>query len=221
MLWCLRPFSYLFNIYWSSAQPVIVGGYAHPPFELPPNFTFHSIHPDCYPAERWSNGVIEFFQSIKDPFFVWMLEDYWLNSPVNTNVVDLLVDYMHQHPDVLRIDLTTDRLCSGHARDIGTWNYIDLVETTHEVQYQLSTQAALVNRRLLLQTMKPDLSPWDYELQDTKDILPSSMRILGTHQHPVKYTIGIGTGLETGIRTDGIAAEHVEELTRRGWLDAR
>jgi len=218
--WCLRPFSYLFNTFWSPFTPVTIGGYAPPGFDLPANFTFHSISPDCYPAEKWSNGVIEFFQSIPDPFFVWMLEDYWLIRDVDLLAVELLGSYMQLHPDVLRIDLTGDRLYSTHAKDIGMWGHLDLIETTHEVQYQLSTQAALINRERILEIMKPDLSPWDYELQESAKVIPDGLRVLGTRQCPVRYTIGLGTGAE-GVRTEGIPEQYVDELNRREWLDAQ
>lgn len=217
MLWCLRPFAYLFNIYWSTLQPVLIGGYAEPEFALPDNFSFHQINKNNYPAEKWSDGVIQLFDAITDDYFVWMLEDYWLSRTVDNAAVESLSAYLAMHSDVLRIDLTTDRAMSGRARDIGAWGHLDMVETPFDTPYQLSIQACVVNRRNMLRILRPGLTPWQFELQDGSRAIPSGMRVLGTRQAPVRYTIGVGTG--ASMRVDGIPDEHVEHIKSQGWLE--
>lgn len=215
-LWALRPFAYLFNTYWSELQPVLVAGYTPPRFDLPRNFEFYSIsHPDPGPA-TWSNGVAQALRSIDDPFFVLMLEDYWLNRAVDCSAVASLDHYLSIHQDVLRVDLTGDRLYSGRAFDVGAWGHLDMIETPIDTQYQLSLQACVVNREHMLSVLRPGMSPWEFELQDQPKAL-GSLRIHGTRQMPVKYTNGIGSG-HGDCYTEGIAPEHVAELRRRGWL---
>jgi len=218
-LWCLRPFAYLFSIYWSSLQPVVVVGYEEPDFDLPPNFSFHSVSEDCYPAERWSDGVIEFLNTVEDDIFVFMLEDYWLSRRVNHEAVRGLANYMRQHDKILRVDLTTDRLCSGRAEDVDTWGCLDILETPHDSPYQFSLQACLFNRDYLLKCLRPNLSPWEVELGGSKYIL-AKMRVLGTRQWPVRYTIGVGTGHEN-INLEGIPKLHVDKMMELGFFEGQ
>ena len=95
-LWCLKPYAYLFNTYWSELQDVIVGGFSHPQFPLPGNFRFHQIDRNPYPKERWSDGLIKFLGDFHDDLIVLMLEDYLLNRTVDCGGVATLADYMRQ-----------------------------------------------------------------------------------------------------------------------------
>jgi len=216
-LWCLRPFAYLFNRYWSELQEVVVAGYKPPDFPLPANFSFHSISPNCYPAEKWSNGVIEFLHAVNDDIFVLMLEDYWLTRGVDHQAVGSLADYMRLHPKVVRLDLTTDRLYSGRAEDVESWGRLDLIETPPDSPYQFSLQACLVNRALVLKCLKPNLSPWDVELNGG---LLKGYRVLGTRQWPVRYVIGVGTG-HKGINVEGIPKEHLNRMKAEGYFEGQ
>jgi len=111
--WTLKPFSYLFNIFWSSLQNVTIVTEQIPPFALPPNFTFHTVHLDKsngWPRERWTDGLIKYLHSITDQQVLIMLDDYWLIRTVDHKGIGTLSEYMRDHPNVTRIDLVADRL---------------------------------------------------------------------------------------------------------------
>ncbi|GAG13851.1 unnamed protein product, partial [marine sediment metagenome] len=153
-LWALRPFSYLFNRYWSTGQRVIVVGYARPDFDLPPNFSFYSINSQSYPAKKWSSGMMEFFRTGLAPeLFVWLLEDYWLCRTVDVTGVATLADYVAMHPGVLRLDLTTDRLYNGDMFDVEAFGHYDIIETPAESPYQMSLQAGIWRKSHLLRIL--------------------------------------------------------------------
>jgi hypothetical protein len=184
-LWALRPFSYLFNTYWSAGQRVIVVGYARPPFDLPPNFDFYSIAPQEYAAQDWSTGMLEFFKTDLAPeLFVWLLEDYWLCRQVDNTGVNTLTDYAAQHPGILRVDLTTDRLYNGQMFDVESFGHYDIVETPYKSPYQMSLQAGIWRKSHLLRILRPNLTPWQVEI-DTRP--PKNLRVIGTRQYPVRY----------------------------------
>jgi hypothetical protein len=225
LYWTLRPFAFLFNTFWSSLQEVVIVGYEPIPFQLPDNFSFHSIAPQSYPAKEWSTGLIEFLENFNDDYFIWSFEDYWLVRGVNHPAVSSLESYMGCHPDVLRVDLTGDRLNSGRAIDRGTWGHLDMIETPPGSQYCLSTQMAVMSRRNLLKIMRPHLTPWQYELQDEVKIL-GELRVMGTRQMPVRYTIGWGTNHkdEDGNlipNTTSIPKRHLDFLNERDWFTPR
>jgi len=216
--WSLRPFAHQFNIYWSEMQPVLVGGFEGLGFNLPGNFEFKSIDGQSYPAERWSDGLIRLLNSIDDYCFILMLEDYWLTRGVNHLAISSLDEYMRMYPEVLRIDLTADRLHSGHAKDVGTWGHLDIIETDQNTPYQWSTQACVVNRKNFRECLQPGIAPWDWELRGN-ELIPEGMRVLGTRQRPVRYINAIGMGLDEDLlyRTqhvmEGLGGKTIERLT--------
>lgn len=215
--WALGPFAYLFNTYWSSAQEVVIAGYRKPTFSLPSNFKFHMIDSHNYPQERWSNGIIKFLHSVNDDHFVFMLADYWLTRTVDVRGVASLHDYISGRPDVLRMDLTSDRLYAGGMFDVESWGSYDIVETPHGTPYQMSFQAAIWNRKLLLQVLQPNKSAWESEIHLHP---PIGMRVLGSRQWPVKYANSVYKGSILRSEIDKIPEEHrslIYEKMRAEW----
>lgn len=206
-LWTLRPFAYLFNVYWSSLQPVVVAGYARPGFRLPDNFVFHQISERNYPAEKWSNGMIEFLSANSDEHFVLLLCDYWMSRTVDTSGVKSLHEYMKYKSNVLRMDLTADRLYAGGMFDLEGWGHYDIIETPHGTPYQMSTQAGIWNRKLMLDILVPDRTAWDVEIGTQP---PGHMRVLGTRQLPVRYANAIKKGVIDPDQIQSIPQPHLD-----------
>lgn len=211
----VQPFAYLFNLFWSSLQPVDILGYKAPDFPLPPNFTFYSAGEDGG-QDHWTDGIIKFLGSTDDELLVLLLDDYWLCRKADNSGVATLADYMYGRQNVLRLDLTADRLYAGNMRDVESYGHYDIVETPHGTPYQMSLQAGIWRRNLLLDLLKPDMSPWAVELQTQP---PESMRVLGTRQSPLRYA-NVFKGGDPGnlLNLSQIPGEHVEYMKGRGWL---
>jgi len=215
--WSLKPFTYLFNKYWDRRDAVVL--YYEPiPFALPDNFETYQIYYKDYPREKWADGVIKYLKEINDNSVVLLLEDYWLTRKVNKDLVDMLVKFMRNNDDLLRIDLTTDRLYAGGMRDVGYLEWVDLIEAPKSM-YQMSLQAGLWNREKLLEILlklRPaERSSWNVELVGTGIVNEeTNYRVLGTRQFPVRYENGINvkSGVNHGLRT--MCAEdkkHIEQ----------
>jgi len=212
----MQPFAYLFNLFWSSLQEVTVLGYNTPDFPLPPNFTFMSLGKD-QGQNHWTDGLIGALRGMTDELLVLLLEDYWLCRKADNTGVATLADYVHQHPHVLRMDLTTDRLYSGGMFDVESFGHYDIVETPPGTPYQMSLQAGIWRRKLLLDLLQPGMSPWAVELQTSP---PEDYRALGTRQNPVKYAnVFKGGDPDNLLNLDQIPAEHVDYMKGQGWLD--
>lgn len=228
-LWALKGFAYQFNKYWSELQPVVVAGYKRPDFYLPPNFEFHSIAPVDYGKDKWTTGLREFLQSVDDDHFVWMLEDYWLCRGVNHQAVETLHEFCTLHPQVLRMDLTDDRLYCGGMTNfdyVPYYGYLDIIRTPPDSAYQCSTQAAIWNRRRLLEVLVPGESGWEMETYKPGSDIGTAKNIrnredlwvLGTRQRPVRYAnITRGGDAETRY-LDGLTKEDIEQLKGIGAL---
>lgn len=216
-LWAIRPFAYLFNTFWSEQQPVVVGCYKKPDFDLPSNFEVLQIDKENYPAKRWSDGIMKLLTMIDDEVFILMLEDYWLNRGVNHQAVESLGEYARIHRGVLRIDLTTDRLYAGGMFDVDTWGYLDIIETSPGTPYQWSTQACIVNRNHMMRCLRPGMAPWEFELSGN-ELIPTGLRVLGTRQFPVRYVNGLGMGIRTLYNQTGIPEMHLDHMLEHSIL---
>ena len=84
----LAGFSCQFNKYWSKEHKVDVLCYKKPSFNLPPNFSVRSLGAD---DRYWTNGLIEFFSSFDEDYFVLFLEDQFIVKPLKKNVFDLAI----------------------------------------------------------------------------------------------------------------------------------
>jgi len=220
--WALKPFAYLFNRYWGRHQKVVVLGFSPLGFDLPSNFEFYSLGEfGEYPSSEWSTPLIPFFKRYIQDKFIWMFEDYWLRRIVNVELVANLeyLDSLLVGQKILRTDLTADRLYAGGMRDYCSYDSTDLIITDHEVPYQMSLQAGIWDRRLLLELMIPHESPWDFEINGSTRLRDfPDFKVLGTRQWPVRYTIGVWNNKE-GVDLEGIPLEDVEEIRSRGYLE--
>jgi hypothetical protein len=185
-MWIMKPFAYLFNQYWSELQEVVVGGFTPPWFPLPPNFQFHQIDRRAYPKKMWSDGLIKFLLAMNDDVFVLMLEDYLLRRTVDHQGIMTLADYMRINQDVVRFDLTNDRLNAENMHDVEPWGHYDIIACEKNSMYEMSLQAAIWNRKNFLELLRPGLTPWEVELQT--DMQTQPYRVLGSRQWLVRYS---------------------------------
>lgn len=217
----LRPFAYLLNKYWLPEASVVVAGFDKPHFSLPANFTFVSLGKQAdYPFERWSDALIDTLSAVDDPTLVLMLEDYWIIRPVDTTAVDMLNEYLLQEPDVLKIDLTGDRLYA-HGVDLyyGYLGYLDLIKSMPGSPYHMSLMAGLWRRDNLLSALITHESPHEVELTGTTRVSHmQNLVVLGTRQWPLKHTLALRGGDSSKLLLDEINPTDVEELRSLGFL---
>jgi hypothetical protein len=149
-----------------------------------------------YPVNRWSDGLIKTLQSIDDSLVMLMLDDYWLTRQVNIAAFFGLRNYMENNPDaqnVIRLDLTTDRLYDKH-HDIEGMAWIDLIEAEKDATYNLSFQAAIWRRELLMEVLRPGETPWESEINGSERLNRTPYRVIGTQQWPMRYIVAVNKG---------------------------
>jgi len=217
----LRGYAYLLNRYWKPNPQVVVGGFTPPDFQLPRNFSFHSIGKyEDYPVARWSNALIRLLLEMPHDVFVLMLEDYWLTGPVDGEAVQVCADYMKQFEYVARFDLTGDRLHSGFAKDYGMAGNVPLIISDPDSPYHFSYMTALWRRQHLLKILIENETPWESELNGTPRLrlLKDYVIVLGTKTPPVKHTLALRGGDHGKLLTDELRPDDVAEMDKLGML---
>lgn len=188
--WLLRGFCHLFTAYWPD-QPVTIAGYTPLPFDLPPGWDFWSIAPENWPAERWSDGLIKLTERIPHRHFILMLEDFWLNAPANVSAITSLCTWMYSQSNILRCELWGERAAKKQARPFDNTSGVELVSTPPHTKYQMSLQAAIWDRDLLLEVLQPHETPWQVEidgsirLKGRPDLLVVGVKERVLHYRPI------------------------------------
>ena len=216
----IYPFAFLFNRYWGNSESVTIIGNKAPQKPLPENFRFYKVTSSGWEKKDFTNGLIPFLWNCHDDQIVWLLDDYWLNTPVDVSGVKALSDYMQKTTmPILRMDLTRDRECSYRCTPMGRWSGMDLIKSPKDTPYQMSLQAGIWNVNLLLDILQPNWSPWDVELSGTQRVDDQDMVVMGTMNAPVFYTNALNNNTP-GINLSGLDPDIILEMKERGILNA-
>jgi hypothetical protein len=218
----VQVFSHLVNKYWHPNPSVVVSGFSPPDFSLPENFTFFSAGSQAdFPFNRWSDALYVTLEYFKDDVFVLMLEDYWLTRPVNTEAVAYLADYMRRNKDVLKADLSTDRLYAGGTNmHYDTHQYLDIIKSDPNSAYHMSLWPGLWSNENLLRVMVPGESPHDMEITGSTRLGRNfpDLSVVGTRQNPLSITLGLRARDHSTVLTDGLKEEDLNDIKRLGYL---
>lgn len=221
-LWTTKAFAYLFNTYYSSLQDVHIICESMPRFRLPVNYIFHPVHLNGirgWPKNRWSDGLAKYLHSIPEQYVLIMLDDYWLIRTVDTRGINTLFEYMIERPDILRVDLTGDRLYARTpAHDVGSYGHYDIVSAQGS-EYQMSLMPGLWNKKLLLEVLQPNWSPWEVELDGTSIVNNRpELIVVGTRQWPIRIVNSLRNE-RSWVDIDGIEETHLDHIINSGWLE--
>jgi hypothetical protein len=148
-----------------------------------------------------------------------MLEDYWLVRTVDVRGVSACYEYIKDKPNVLRFDLTADRLYAGGMVDADYWGNYDIIETPSSTPYQMSTQAGIWNKYRLLELLQPNKSAWEVEIHTS---VPDTMRVLGSRQYIVRYANAVLKGKLDREQLQLLPPEHkatIFNMIPKGLLD--
>lgn len=188
----LPVFFYLYNKYWG--EPFDLVGHAKPECELPDNCTWVSLGEQQGP-KKWSDQLRSYFEQQPD-WFVWMMEDTFLKNKVRPCPVPGMAS---------RIDLTKDIQSREHTND-------GRIITAHQnSRYRLSTQPSIWNRDYLLNYLKPNLSPWDFETQDPKN---DGCNVIGFVEPIIHHNEGVRRFDTRKLNLDGMCQEDIDYINK-------
>lgn len=168
-----------------------------------------------YPANRWSDALIKVLDIIADEVFLLLLDDYWLTRPVDTNALKMMYDYMYQFQNVIKFDVTDERLYvdSGSHYLYGyntydTLGYLDLIKSSHHSPYHMSLWGGLWRRDLLKRILVPNETAQQIELNGTSRLAQygDEFLVLGTRQTPLRHANVIQGGVWNNSTTVGVPA---------------
>lgn len=235
---CLSPFMYQWHQYANfrvgGNSPmtfnVVVCGFAPVDYYCDTFTQFVSLGDQAdWPVSRWSEKLVRILDEVADEQFILMLEDYWLTRPVDMQAVKMLFDYAKQFENVLKIDLTYDRLYingGGNflfgANTYDNCGYLDLIKSPPGTAYQMSLWAGIWNREQLKRVLVPGETPQDIEIAGTRRVEDDQL-VLGTRQAPLLHgNIYQSRNGGDPVYEDAnwaIKPEDLAFMKERGWIE--
>lgn len=234
---CLNPFMFLFDKYFFGGNrdarkdyDLVICGFKQPSSSVDYKsygWRWYTVGKQGdYPADRWSDKLINILENVADAQFVLLLEDYWLYRSVNTDAVNMLFDYCRQFKNVLKIDLAFDRLFAegggaylyGH-NTYGNVKYIDLIKSPPGAEYQMSLWGGVWNRNVMRKFIVSGERAQQIELFGTPRVNAryDDVLVLGTRQAPLLHANVYSSGRE-GPSYDNINKSDLDTMRENGWI---
>lgn len=117
-------------------------------------------------SQRWSERQMFALKEIKEDFVIYMLDDFWINQPVDDSMITKLYGYIVN--DSRMGYLSFVRHCTPDSRKVVVKHskpckYPELRESVKGMPYRINTQAGLWRRKFFLKTFKKHENAWQYE----------------------------------------------------------
>lgn len=112
---------------------------------------------------RWGERLIEHLKRIDTKYIFFMLDDFFLVKPVNTDVIEQCYEWMEKDDNIAvfsfhRVDDPTN---------IPSEKYSNFDRRAQKGMYRMNCQAALWRKDRLIKFIKKYESPWDWEIYGT------------------------------------------------------
>jgi hypothetical protein len=157
-------FCFLFNKFYGEEKVTILY-YNTIPKKLPSNFKCVSLGKKDN-VRNWSGPLLNFFSKIKDEYFVLGLEDYWIFTHINRDLYQYLIDtYLKKNIAKICFDKTVEKYGS---KQIDSFNGFPIFKAKQMAKYRTSLQFGIWRKDYFLKYLKPDISPWQFEIRGNR-----------------------------------------------------
>lgn len=114
-----------------------------------------------FPSKKripWGKRLIDTLNCIDTDFILFMLDDFFLEEPVDLNRIESIIDYMKADPTIA---------CFSFAHqlppNINDGLYPGFERRPQNGDYRFTCQAGIWRREKLISYIRPHESPWDWE----------------------------------------------------------
>ena len=127
------------------------------------SFKFNGIDIHCplqvAKTNTWSQNLLEILDYTDTEFVIFMLDDFWLKSPVNTSLLEKCKFIIEQEKNMGFLCLIQQK-ASVYACDI---NHEEIVHMPKNQYFRITTQAGIWRKKYLQQILRKHESAWQFE----------------------------------------------------------
>jgi hypothetical protein len=227
----LGGFRHQWRKYTQDRLDFVVCGYEYPYSLEKTGVRFYPISDDFekYPPNKWSDSLILVLEEVADEVFVLMLDDYWIVRQIDLKGVAIAYDYMQQFRNVVKFDLTTDRLYADPGKYVYGYNtyntagHLDLIKSDYHSPYHMSLWGGMWRRDLLRDMLVPGETAQQIELNGTARLAQygDDLLVLGTRQSPVRHANVVQGGQwnqDLNVGLPALSQADLSELRNLGYI---
>jgi len=188
---CWIPFFTLFKKYWPDCNAQIILNTEKKKFYFPGlDIVSSNVNFDFDKKFTWSECLIMSLNKVDTPLVLYLQEDYFLEKPVNSKLIEEFTNIMLTNSEVKYIGLTR----FGNNPPFRSWEInTQFYEVSKKSKYIASTQAALWDKQTLLSLLRSDENGWMFEIYGTgrvrkrKDLFLTINREIFNEMNPIIY----------------------------------
>ena len=184
-LW--KPFFTLFFRYWSDCP--------HPVYLLSNHLSYPDSRVEMIAVgddRDWSSNLRAALQQIPHRYVLLLLEDFFLDQPVDTAKIQALATYMEQRCAACL------RLFTCPGPDIPCVDNPAVGEILRGSAYRLSMMAAIWDKKVLLQLLRDGETPWQLEIEGTQRTNILDVPFLSVKESAIHYFCPSGSAVCRG-----------------------
>ena len=114
--------------------------------------------------KQWGERIIQAISETKTDYVFFVLDDYYLSQLLTNEYIEYLLKFMDNRK-VNKIMLST-------VPDFAKYEYLESINTMHKMSptspWLTSIQPAIWRRSELLKFLKPEYTPWNFEVKGSK-----------------------------------------------------
>ena len=115
-------------------------------------------------AHAWGERLLKCLEKIDDEFVLMMLEDFYYEDVIKTDVIDKCIDYMLDDKTIHSFQfMPSKEVAENNQAIIADPKYPGFVKRKKFVYYRLSTGPSLWRKSELMRYTNKKDSPWDWE----------------------------------------------------------
>ena len=124
-----------------------------------PNYKF--ITPG---KKQWGERIINALSETKTEYVFFVLDDYYLSQLLTNEYIEYLLKFMDNRK--------VNKIMLSPVPDFAKYEYLESINTMHKMSptspWLTSVQPAIWRKSELLKLLKPEYTPWNFEVEGSK-----------------------------------------------------
>jgi len=187
-LW--EPFQITFDRYWKfPTQNLFVGE-----TKVIPNYTDTKFDTIALGKKSWGSRMRDGVIACKEEYIFFVLEDYFFNYSYDETQMNTWIE------DMKKYDMNRLQVCGPP----GEQRYMDKENCPYKIfqpnsRYIISVQPSIWKKSYLLEVLKDEYSPWDFELKGSALLLGTDHKTYADASIPTTYFNAVRIGFKKSV----------------------
>jgi hypothetical protein len=114
--------------------------------------------------KQWGERIIKAISETKTEYVFFVLDDYYLSQLLTNEYIEYLLKFMDNRK--------VNKIMLSPVPDFAKYEYLESVNTMHKMSpnspWLTSVQPAIWRKSELLKLLKPEYTPWNFEVEGSK-----------------------------------------------------